>query len=53
MALKEKQILVQTSLEQSRISLIRLEMFQARQKIQKDYPNVTEEYLNTNFPYPE
>ena len=53
MAAKQKQILVQTNLEQSRIGLIRLEMFQARQKIKKDYPEVTDDYLNENFPYPE
>ena len=52
MAQKE-QIQAQTNLEKSRIILLKMDMFKSRQAIKKDYPEVTEEYLNTHFPYPE
>ena len=52
MAQKE-QIQAQTNLEKSRIVLLKMDMFKSRQAIKKDYPDVTDEYLNTHFPYPE
>ena len=39
--------------EKSRLVLLRLEMFKERQAIKKEYPEVTDEFLETNFPYPE
>ena len=53
MLMRKDQMLVQTNLEKSRLVLLRLEMFKTREGIKKDYPNITEEYLNTTFPYPE
>ena len=52
MAQKE-QIQAQTNLEKSHIVLLKMDMFKSRQAIKKDYPDVTDEYLNTHFPYPE
>ena len=53
MMLKKEQITAQTSLERSRVVLLKLEIFERREGIKKKHPNVTEEYLNTHFPYPE
>ena len=53
MLMRKDQMLVQTNLEKSRIILLKLEMLKAREGIKKEFPNVTEEYLNTTFPYPE
>ena len=52
MVMQEEQISVQTNLKKSRIVLLHLEMFKQRQDIKKEYPDVTEEYLNENLPYP-
>ena len=53
LSMRKDHVLAQTSLEKNRIVLLKLEMFKTRQGIKKEYPEVTEEYLNTNFPYPE
>ena len=50
---QKEQLIAQTSVEKSRIVIMRLEMFKSRQSIKKEYPHVTDEYLNTHFPYPE
>ena len=51
--MRKEQMSVQTCLERSKVVLLKLEMFKTREGIKKEYPNVTEEYLNTHFPYPE
>ena len=51
--MRKEQISAQTCLEKSRIVLLKLEMFKTREGIKKEYPNVTDEYLNTHFAYPE
>ena len=53
MVMKSEQVSVQTCLEKSRVVLLKLEIFKAREEIKKQLPHVTEEYLNTHFPYPE
>ena len=53
MNMKMQQIMAQTSVEKSRMVLLRLDIFKSREGIKKEYPEVTEEYLNTHFPYPE
>ena len=53
LSMRKDHVLAQTSLEKNRIVLLKLEMFKTRQGIKKEYPEVTEEYLNTNFSYPE
>ena len=50
--LKHDNMIIQKQAEQSKIVLLRLEIYQVRQKIKKDDPNVTEEYLDIKFPYP-
>ena len=50
---QKEQLIAQTSVEKSRIVIMRMEMFKSRQSIKKEYPDVTDEYLNTHFPYPE
>ena len=50
---QREQIMAQTNLEKSRIVLLKMDMFKSRQAIKKDYPDVTDEYLNEQFPYPE
>ena len=52
MQLKHAQMAVQNDLEKSKIALLRLEMFKERETIKKNHPNVTDEFLNTHFPYP-
>ena len=46
-------MLIKQQQEKSRLVLLRLEMFKERQAIKKEYPEVTEEFLEANFPYPE
>ena len=46
-------MLLEQQQERSRLVLLKLEMFKERQSIKKEYPEVTEEYLEANFPYPE
>ena len=53
MTLKHEQIKVQSTLERSKIALVRLEMFKAREEIKKNNTEVTDDYLNSLFPYPE
>lgn len=51
MKLKHQTMETQNNLEKSKIVLVRLEMFEKRENIKKTNPLVTEEYLNTHFPY--
>ena len=51
--MKQEQIMIQTNLEKGKVVLQRMELFKQRQSIKKDYPEVTEEYLNEHFPYPK
>ena len=53
MKLKHQHMETQNSLERSKIALLRLEMFKERQEIKKNNPEVTDDYLNSQFPYPE
>ena len=50
--LRHEHMMTQNNLERSKIALLRLEMFKERQEIKKKYPEVTEEMLNEQFPYP-
>ena len=52
MMLKHRTMETQNNLEMSKIVLVRLEMFERREKIKKTNPSVTEDYLNNHFPYP-
>ena len=51
--LKHEHMQVQATLERSKIALLRLEMFKAREEIKKNNSAVTDDYLNSLFPYPE
>ena len=53
MKLRHEQMLVQNSLERSKLALLKLEIFKARQEIKKLNPDVTDDYLNNHFPFPE
>ena len=52
MEMKEKHMKAQTSLENNKIVLLKLEIFKERQRIKKENKDVTEEYLDHHFPYP-
>ena len=52
MLIRVEQITAQTNVEKNRNLLLRLEIFKERQTIKKEFPDVTDEYLNENFPYP-
>ena len=52
MEMKERHITAQTNLENSRSMLIRMDMFKQRLVLKKEFPDVTDEYLDANFPYP-
>ena len=45
--------LIKQQQEKSRLVLLRLEMFKERQSIKKEYPEITDDFLEANFPYPE
>ena len=49
---KQEHISAQTKLENNKILLLRLEIFKERQRIRKENPEFTEEYLDEKFPYP-
>ena len=51
--LTHEKIKIQNNLERNKITLLRLEMFKERQTNKKLDPNVTDEYLNIHFPFPE
>ena len=51
-AMKQVHITAQTRLENNKIVLLRLEIFKERQRIKKENKDVTKEYLDHNFPYP-
>ena len=53
MRLKHEHTQVQNNLERNKIALLWLEMFKERQVIKKNHPDVTDDYLNNHFPYPE
>ena len=53
MKLKYDTMKTQNSLEKSRIVLLRLEMYKERELIKKNNPDVTDEYLDKMFPFPE
>lgn len=53
MKLKHEQLLVQNTLERSKLALLRLEIFKARLEIKKANPDVTDDYLNIHCPFPE
>ena len=53
MKLKHEQMVVQNRLERSKLALLKLEIFKARQEIKKVNPDVTDDYLNNHFPFPE
>ena len=50
--IKQDHIFAQTKLENSKIVLLRMEMFKERQRIKKENPELTEDYLDKYFPYP-
>ena len=52
MTMKQSYITAQTNLEKNKIVLLRMEIYEARQRIQKNNPSVTEAYLDHLFPYP-
>ena len=51
-AIKQEHISAQTKLENTKIVLLKLEMFKERQRIKKENPELTEDYLDEYFPYP-
>ena len=53
MEMKKEQIAIQTTLEKNRLLLIKLDILKPRELLKKEFPALTEEYLNTHFPYPE
>ena len=46
MLIRVEQITAQTNVEKNRNLLLRLEIFKERQTIKKEFPDVTDEYLN-------
>ena len=51
--IKNESILLQNNLERSKIVLLKLEMFEKREEIKRNNPNIMDDYLNNLFPYPE
>ena len=51
--LKHENLQLQNNSERSKLVLLRLEMFKQRQEIKRGDPEITEDYLNNLFPYPE
>jgi hypothetical protein len=50
---QKEQLVAQAGVEKSRIVIMRMEMFKNRLTLKKEFPDVTDEYLATQFPYPE
>jgi hypothetical protein len=53
LSIKKRHIMVQTTLERSKLVMVKLDIFKARKAIKKEDPTVTEEYLNLHFPFPD
>ena len=53
MAIKQQHISAQTKHENSKILLLKLQILKERQRIKKENPELSEDYLDNNFPYPE
>ena len=51
--LRHENLELQNNSERSKLVLLRLEMFKQRQEIKNNNSDITEEYLNNLFPYPE
>lgn len=51
--MEKNTIMLKNNYERNRIVLLRLEMFKERQLIKSANPNVTDDYLNSHFPFPE
>ena len=51
--IKNETLIIQNNLERSKITLMKLEMFKEREVIKKNNPDITDDYLNKLFPYPE
>ena len=51
--IKNETLIIQRNLEKSKIVLLKLEMFKEREAVKKNNPNITDDYLNNLFPYPE
>jgi hypothetical protein len=50
---QKEQLNAQASVEKTRIVIMRMEMFKNRLTLKKEFPDVTDEYLAEQFPYPE
>ena len=51
--IKNETLIIQKNLEKSKIVLLKLEMFKEREAIKKNNPDITDDYLNNLFPYPD
>lgn len=51
--IKNENLKVQNNVERTKLVLLKLEMFKEREVIKKNNPNITDDYLNSHFPYPE
>jgi fido (protein-threonine AMPylation protein) len=49
--LKREHIKSQTTLEKNKALLVRMEIFKMRQALKKSDPSLTDEFLDTQFPY--
>ena len=52
MVIKQQHISAQTKHENSKILLLKMEMFKERQQIKKENPELSKDYLDEYFPYP-
>ena len=52
MAIKQQHISAQTKHENSKILLLKMEIFKERRRIKKENPELSEDYLDEYFPYP-
>jgi hypothetical protein len=48
---KREQIIAQTLVEKNKALLVKMEIFKTRQAIKKVDPSITDEFLDSEFPY--
>ena len=51
MRLKVSQMETQVCFDKNKTLLLKLDILEKRETLKKKFPNLTEEYFDTNFPY--
>ena len=51
--LKNESLVINNNLERSKLVLLKLDIFSKREVLKQNNSNITDEYLNIHFPYPE